>query len=477
MSLLPIFLKLEGRPGLLVGAGTVALDKIGSLLKTGIRLRVIAPQARPEIRRLASESKLEWIERSFQPSDLDGHFLVIAATNDAAVNHAIYREAVARNILCNSVDDIPNCDFFFGSVVSRGDLQIAISTAGESPAFAQRLRQEIDEQLPHDLGPWLAQLGQLRREVLATHPRGESRKLLLHELAHRQICDAPTCSTRQLVQSGNAGSNNRDAVQHNQNAAKGAGVFAGATPASRVFLVGAGPGDPELLTVKALRLIQSANVILHDDLVAPAILAFAPPHAVVVNVGKRCGLKTITQEQIQSMMIDYARVNRRVVRLKSGDSLIFGRAAEEIAALTSAGIPFEVVPGITAAVAAAAAIPCSLTDRSTASNVIFSTGHHAASHNTSTIPEREDATRVVYMPGRDLRLLALQWLEEGLPPDFPCALVSRAGQPDQQIRCIPLAALGDAEPVPAPSLLIAGWAVRKSVAAAHSVAHGVQLSA
>jgi uroporphyrin-III C-methyltransferase/precorrin-2 dehydrogenase/sirohydrochlorin ferrochelatase len=477
MSLLPIFLKLEGRPGLLVGAGAVALDKIGSLLKTGIHLRVIAPQAHPEIRQFASQGKLEWIERSFQPSDLAGNFLVIAATNDSAVNHLIYREAVARNILCNSVDDIPNCDFFFGSVVSRGDLQIAISTAGESPAFAQSLRREIDAQLPDDLGPWLAQLGQLRREVLATHPRSESRKLLLHELAQRQICNAPTCSTRQLVHSGEAGWECADSRQHGRIAAKRAEGSGVAIPASsRVFLVGAGPGDPDLLTVKALRVIQSADVILHDDLVPESILALAPPTAEIVNVGKRCGIKTITQEQIQSMMIDYGRTTCRLVRLKSGDPLIFGRAAEEIGALRSAGIPFEVVPGITAAVAAAAAIRCSLTDRCTASNVIFSTGHHAASHNTATIPEREDATRVVYMPGRDLRLLALQWLDEGLPPDFPCALVSRAGQPDQQIRCTSLAALRDAEPLPAPSLLIAGWAIRESVAAAHFATNGVQIS-
>src|ERR1700740_3118748 len=176
MSLLPIFLKLDGRPGLLVGAGTVALDKIGSLLKTGIRLRVVAPQARLEIRELAAEGKLEWVQRTFDPEDLDGQFIVIAATDRPEVNSAVYRAAVERGIPCNSVDDIPNCDFFFGSDVSRGELQIAISTAAGSPAFAQRLRREIDEQLPQDLGPWLENLSQLRRDVLATHPRGEARK-------------------------------------------------------------------------------------------------------------------------------------------------------------------------------------------------------------------------------------------------------------------------------------------------------------
>jgi uroporphyrin-III C-methyltransferase / precorrin-2 dehydrogenase / sirohydrochlorin ferrochelatase len=481
MPLLPIFLKLDGRPGLLVGAGTVALDKIGSLLRTGIRLRVVAPQAHDEIQRLAAKRKLEWIERSFDPSDLDGNFLVIAATDDPAVNAAVYQGALDRNILCNSVDDIPNCDFFFGSVVRRGDLQIAISTAGESPAFAQRLRREIDEQLPADLGPWLANLGQLRRDVLATQPRDEERKLLLHELAHRQICDAPTCSTRQLARSHKAPPKDEAVILSDQNVVEGvegpAVALGEPNSQSKVFLVGAGPGDPDLLTVKALRLIQSADVILHDDLVTQPILDLASPSAQIINVGKRCGTKSITQEEIHALMIDHAHAQRSVVRLKSGDPLIYGRAAEEIAALTSAEIPFEIVPGITAAFAAAAAVGCSLTSRNAASNVIFSTGHHAQSHNHAPLPEQQDATRVVYMPGRDLSLLALEWLQEGLPPEFPCAIVSRAGHPDQQIRCTTLAALGDAEPVPAPSLLIAGWAVRESALIQQSAADGASVRA
>ena len=189
MSMLPIFLKLTGRRCLVVGAGKVALEKIGTLLKTGLSLTVIAPHARPEVRQLAGEGKLEWIPRGFELSDLDRRFLVIAATNSRSVNAAIYKGCVARNIICNSVDDIPNCDFYFGSVVSRGDLQIAISTAGESPALAQRLGCEIDQQLPQDLGPWLEDLGQLRRQVLQVHPPGEARRALLHQLAQRQVCE------------------------------------------------------------------------------------------------------------------------------------------------------------------------------------------------------------------------------------------------------------------------------------------------
>lgn len=438
MSLLPIFMNLEGRGVLLVGAGTVALDKIGSLLKTGARLRVVAHRVRAEVRELARESRLELIERAFEPADLDGAFLAVTATDSAETNRAVYREAVARNIPCNSVDDIPNCDFFFGSVVSRGALQIAISTAGESPAVAQRLRREIDEQLPADLGPWLDRLGGLRREVLATHPRGEDRRLLLHELAQRQSCDSHLCPA-QAIAAGGPG--------------------AGKAKAGHVYLTGAGPGSPELLTVKALRLIESADVILHDDLVPPAILNLAPPRAALVNVGKRCGVKNITQEEIHAQMIAHAQAGRSVVRLKGGDPMLFGRAAEEIATLTAAGVPFEVVPGISAAFAAAAATGRSLTDRECASKVILSAGHHAQSHDRAALPANEDATRVVYMPGRDLTLLAEQWMAEGLPADLPCALVSHAAQPGQRVVRTVLRELGRLEPAAAPSLLIAGWAM------------------
>jgi uroporphyrin-III C-methyltransferase len=422
---------------------------------------VVAPDARPEIVDLAREGRLEWIQRPFELSDLKGNMLVIAATDVAEVNAAVYHGAVERGILANSVDDIPNCDFFFGSIVSRGSLQIAISTGGESPAVAQRLRREIDEQLPADLGPWLESLGELRRDVLATHPRSEGRKLLLHQLAQRELCGSASCPSRQMALTP-------EARKQEQSPSITSGT---------VYLVGAGPGDPDLLTVKALRVLQSAQVILHDDLVPQAILDLASPGAGIVNVGKRCGTKTITQEEINALMIDHARADRSVIRLKSGDPLIFGRAAEEMAALAEAEIPFEIVPGITAAFAAAAAIGCSLTDRNSASNVIFSTGHHASSHNQSPLPEIEDATRVVYMPGRDLRLLAEEWLAEGLPPDFPCAIVSHAAQPGQSVRCTTLAALGDAAPTAAPSLLIAGWAVRKIAAMHHEAAAGVSVTA
>lgn len=227
-----------------------------------------------------------------------------------------------------------------------------------------------------------------------------------------------------------------------------------------VYLVGAGPGDPELLTLKAARLLASADVVLHDDLVPAGILAHAE-RALIINVGKRCGRKNISQEQINAMMIDEARRGLSVVRLKSGDPLVFGRAGEEMDALRGAGIAFEVVPGITAAFAAAAAVRRPLTDRRSASSISFSAGQHAP--DSSLEPTSlAAATRVVYMPGRDLRGVAAQLRREGLAADLPCVIVSRAAQPDQQIVSTTLADLDRIAAVSAPSILLAGECLRET---------------
>jgi uroporphyrin-III C-methyltransferase / precorrin-2 dehydrogenase / sirohydrochlorin ferrochelatase len=473
MSLLPIFVKMEGRRALVVGAGTVALEKVTSLLRTGARITVVAPRANAEIRALEAEGRLELVLREFDAADLDGQEMVIAATDVAEVNAAVYGAARERGVWCNSVDDIPNCDFFFGAVVRRGELQIAISTSGESPAYAQRLRKEMDARLAADAGEWLARMGKTRREILATLAAGEERKNLLHELAQNGPGFGDTAAAAEGAVRTHSGetrdmvkpwSQNRDQGHPLRQAERG-----------RVYLVGAGPGDPELLTVRGARLIESADVILHDDLVPEAILELSRG-AERVNVGKRCGTKSITQEEINALMVAAARARRSVVRLKSGDPLIFGRAAEEIEALRAAGVDFEVVPGITSALAAAAAIPASLTDRRCASSVKFSTGHHAQSHDEGGMPALENTTRVVYMPGRDLTLLAAEWMAEGLPAEFPCALVSRAAQADQEVRHTTLGELGDAGPVQAPSLLLAGWALSGARAEAEVAAEAKALA-
>jgi precorrin-2 dehydrogenase/sirohydrochlorin ferrochelatase len=196
MSLFPIFLKLAARPCVVIGAGNIAESKIESLLLAEASVTVIAPEALPRVREWAASGQLTWHQREYKQGDLTGTFLVVAGTATAAVNRAVFAEASAANILCNAVDDPPFCDYYFPSVVRRGELQIAISTAGESPALAQRLRKEINAQLPLDTGDWLMELGRLRREVTAVEPIGEDRKLLLHELAQREVCGYSECPSR-----------------------------------------------------------------------------------------------------------------------------------------------------------------------------------------------------------------------------------------------------------------------------------------
>lgn len=238
----------------------------------------------------------------------------------------------------------------------------------------------------------------------------------------------------------------------------------------RVYLVGAGPGDPELLTLKAVRLLATADVVLHDDLVPAAVLAYAE-RALAINVGKRCGRKNISQEQIDAMMVDYARRGMAVIRLKSGDPLVFGRAGEEMDALRRAGIPFEVVPGITAAFAAAAAVQRPLTDRRNASSISFSSGHHAPGSKLEPA-SLAGATRAIYMPGRDLRGVAAQLRSEGLAADLPCVIVARAAQPGQEIVRTTLARLDSAMVGAAPSILLVGEALRDADSAALDAAAG-----
>jgi len=435
MSLLPIFLSLRQQTVLLVGAGAVALNKAEQLLEAEARLRIVAPFATEQIQSWSKEQRIEWQERSFHESDLDGCVLAIAATDDPAVNSLVYREATQRGILVNSVDDPKHCMFYFSSNLRRGALQIAVSTSGGSPAFGQHLRNLIDAQLPADLGGKLDELGAQRKEILQKLPSGAERTALIRRLAQRPFHDVRFGFGERRYPLNKT-------VQQQQ----GVGT---------VYLVGAGPGDPDLLTIKALRLIQSADAILHDDLVSEEILSLASPNAKLIPVGKRCGTKSITQQEIHRRMVELAHTHGTVVRLKGGDPLLFGRAAEEMAALREAQVPYEIVPGITAAFAAAAAAGCSLTSRTSASSVLLTTGHLAAQHH----PEDSLPTRVVYMPGTDWQALAAKLQEEGLSPELPCAVVSHAAHSSQSVVFSTVGSLGSLTGLAAPSLLLAGEAI------------------
>ena len=230
----------------------------------------------------------------------------------------------------------------------------------------------------------------------------------------------------------------------------------------KVYLAGAGPGDPGLLTLRTHHLLQTASVILPDDLVSDAILALANPAALIIPVGKRCGQPRITQAGIHALMLTHAAAGRSVLRLKSGDPLVFGRANEEMEALRAAGIPFEIVPGITAAFAVAASLQTPLTNRNTASKVILATAHHAADKTHSVAWEGAfppESTLVLYMPGRDFAALSASLIAAGIAPDTPVAAVSKASTPDQQVAATTVGAMSGVQPGPAPLLLLIGYAI------------------
>jgi uroporphyrin-III C-methyltransferase/precorrin-2 dehydrogenase/sirohydrochlorin ferrochelatase len=432
MSLFPIFVKLEARRVLLVGAGPVGESKIGGLLSAGAQVTVVAPQATAAIREWSSGGRVEWRAREFQPSDLEGMALVIAAV-PAPVAKSVFAEARTRGVLCNSVDDPDNCDFYYPAVVNRGDLQIAISTAGHSPALAQRLRQELEQQFGPEYAEWVQQIGEARRALLAADMDPEARRQRLHELAA-------------------AGP-----VSGHEEPRPGAG--------GRVYLIGAGPGDPELLTLKALRILGQADAVLHDDLLTPEILELIPPTARIECVGKRHNERQVTQREINRRLCEYAAAGQTVVRLKGGDGAIFGRASEEMDALGAAGIPFSIVPGVTAASGAAAAAGVSLTDRRWGSALVFLTAQRCKGNpppNWKAVAELGGAA-AIYMPGGHEADLARELMQGGLDRTTPCFVVSRASRSDEQVIETTVGQLPDIPQVPAPALLLIGVFPAKGV--------------
>jgi len=438
MSLFPIFVKLQGRPILVVGGGTIAAGKIPDLLQAQARVRVIAPQINSQISAWVDAGEIAWLEKEFAPADLQDTSLVIAATSIPAVNAAVFHAAEDRGILCNAVDDIANCHFYYGSIVQRGDLQLAISTNGKSPALAQRLRKELEQQYPAEYAAWLDSLGNAREKLRArsdSKENFEENKAILHRLARPEMFS-------RFVRS---------------QARESASTKSGHRAPGTVYLVGAGPGDPELLAVKATRLLAAADIVLHDSLVSAEILALISPRAEIIDVGKPAGRKLLTQDEINSLLISYAESRTTVVRLKGGDPSMFGRAGEELEALRRANIPHQVVPGISAALAAAAAAGISLTDRRVASQVLFSTFSRSPERgNLEWSQLTADTTLVLYMPGTDYAEVAERLQNSGLPDDLPCVIVSRATRAEQQVRWSTVGTLAAEEKLPAPALFIVG---------------------
>ena len=446
MQFLPLFHKLQGRPVLVVGGGEVALRKARLLAEAGACLRVVAPDVRRELQAMAGEQGV--FRRGYQSDDLQGVALVIAATDDEPLNARISAEAQALGIPVNVVDAPALCSVIFPAIVDRSPLIVAVSSGGDAPVLARLIRAKIETWIPATYGQ-LANLGKRFRErVKQLFPDVQQRRVFWEDVFQGQIAES--------VFAGKPEEGERLLEER----------LAGAAPRAlgEVYLVGAGPGDPDLLTFRALRLMQQADVVLYDRLVAPAIIDLCRRDAERIYVGKRRADHAVPQEQINQLLIDLAKQGKRVLRLKGGDPFIFGRGGEEIEQLAAKGVPFQVVPGITAASGCAAYAGIPLTHRDHAQSVRFVTGH--LKDGSSNLPWQDlvspGQTLVFYMGLVGLPGICAQLIAHGRSGATPAALVQQGTTQNQRVFTGTLATLPElvaAHEVHAPTLVIVGEVV------------------
>jgi len=424
MDYLPIFLRVQDRLAVVVGGGAVAARKAELLLKCGARVRLVAPELAAATQELmgmhGAASRMTHLNASFAAAHLEGAALVIAATDSDLVNAQVSQAARARGIPVNVADDAAVSDFILPAFIDRAPLIVAVSSAGTTPVLARRVREQIEALLP-------ARLGQLARFA------GSQRERVNRELAPAQ--------RRPFWERFFGAAANLERLARDEDSARAAfdaelAAFgkAGDGVMGEVYLIGCGPGDPDLLTLRALQLLQQADVLLFDRLVAPGILDRARREATRVFVGKDVGEATLAQAHINELLIEHARRGLKVARLKGGDPFVFGRGGEEIAALARHGIPVTVVPGITAALGAAASAQIPLTLREVSQSVTFAPGHVAVA-DTLDWPAlaRSGHTVVFYMAMAQLAGLTERLQRAGAPADRPVALVAQATLPTQRV--------------------------------------------
>jgi len=443
----PVFFDLKGQPVLVVGGGEVALRKVSLLERTGALITLVAPEVAPELEARAAQGALRLQVREFVPGDLDGARLVIVATSHRAINRWIAELSETRNIPVNVVDDRDASRFIVPAIIDRDPVLVAISTGGTSPVLARRLRERLEAMIPKRFGEFALWLRGLRETSMERLRDTQERRRFLET-----IVDGPAAKRFMDGDARGALSIAQDLLATTSSAPRAQG---------EVVLVGAGPGDPELLTLKALRALQDADVILHDRLVSPAILDYARRDATLIGVGKTAGCKSTSQQDINALLIEHALQGKRVVRLKGGDPFIFGRGGEELEALARAGIHFSVVPGITAALGIGAYCGIPLTHRDHAHSVTFVTGH---ADKDGREPDwralgAPGATAVFYMGLARLHTIVARLLEHGAKATLPAALVAHGTLPQQLTVRATLGTIVDiaaASTLESPALFIVG---------------------
>ena len=447
MDFLPVFLNMRGRRALIVGGGVIAARKAALVQSAHPDITVVSPVVKPAMAELAAQHDFVVFRRQFEDADLDGVSLVIAATDDEAVNQSVYRAAERRRIPVNVADQPELCSFILPSIVDRSPAIVAVSTGGRSPVLARYMKSWLEQRLPFGLASFTQLLGEYRERVKQALADTTQRRRFWDRIIDGPIGD--------LALNGRSDAA-RGAIENaltdwdSSRAARGC-----------VYLIGAGPGDPELMTLRGLRLLQRADVVLYDRLIPTALLQLCRREAELIYVGKQARSHVVSQQTIGEMLVERAGRGQIVARLKGGDPFVFGRGGEELEALATAGVDFQVVPGVSAANGCAAYAGVPLTHRDHATGVSFWTGHMKDGELdlpwAKMVPTHH--TQVIFMGLRSLPVVAQRMIEHGTAATTPAAVISAGTTVAQRVVVAPLAdlpgAAANAE-LPSPALVIIG---------------------
>lgn len=450
MEFLPLFFDLKGRQALIVGGGEVALRKAKLIARAQAKVSVVSPEVLDGLVDVVKRSGGKLFKEQYQTLDLSQYVLVVAATDNQELNKQVSLEAKQTGIPVNVVDQPELCTFIFPAIVDRSPVIAAVSSGGASPVLARLLRAKLETVIPASYGRLAALAEKYRQKVKDTFSHINLRRGFWERILSGHVADLVFAGKEKEAET---------LLQQELELTK---------PVKRelgeVYLVGAGPGDPDLLTFKALRLMQQADVVLHDRLVSQPVLDLCRRDADFVYVGKARSDHAVPQEGINQLLVDYAKKGHRVLRLKGGDPFIFGRGGEEIEELSEAGVPFQVVPGITAAAGCSSYAGIPLTHRDYAQSVRFVTGH--LKNNTANLPWSElvhdNQTIVFYMGLMGLPIICSELIDHGMSPDTPMALVQKGTTREQKVVIGTLETMVETikkQPVSAPTLIIVGQVV------------------
>jgi uroporphyrin-III C-methyltransferase/precorrin-2 dehydrogenase/sirohydrochlorin ferrochelatase len=487
----PVLLDLRNRRAVVVGGGTVAEGKVGPLLEAGAEVTVIAPALTPGLSLRAREDRLVHVGRSYQPGDLMDAHLVIAATDDPEVNHAVHAEAEKRRIPVNVVDDPAYCGFILPSILRQGELVVAVSTSGNAPALAVRIRERLERELGDEYRRFLELAGSIRAPLADRFPDFQIRKRLWYRLVDSDMLallrageedrarqrmteimgvEIPSGSARHV-----GTQNSRWRVDNVSNASSGTKAV------GTVFLVGAGPGDPKLITTRGLEVLRRADVVVYDRLVSHALLDEAPADADLVYAGKAPGGHCMPQEGINALLVREAKLGKSVVRLKGGDPFVFGRGVEEALACAQAGVPWEVVPGVSSVVGVTARASIPVTTRGYGGSFAVATAHRAqdGSDPLDWGALARMATLIVLMGVERLADVVENLRVNGRSADTPIALIENGTLPTERVVDGTLADIVEKarrEGIGSPAVIVVGEVVRlrDALLATASVVQGMK---